>query len=79
MTKAQAIDIRDRLNELLSDARKGAEKFKESLDMSEPNKYHGFEADSYQVGYLTEGIKTIIGVIENVAAIKKSNKGEENG
>ena len=79
MTKAQAIDIRDRLNELLSDAQKSAEEFKESLDKSEPNKYHGFEADAYQVGYLTEGIKVIIGVIENVAAIKKSNKGEENG
>lgn len=66
MPKLKIKTVKKMLCELIRDAHKASQKYEDEEDLRDPKTYHGFEASAFQVGYLEQGIRSIIDFINMV-------------
>lgn len=66
MTKRQTIEIKDKLVQLLADAKASADGYEKELDAKHPGHYHGSDASSYELGYLRMGVEIVIENLEKL-------------
>ena len=66
MTKRQTIEIKDKLVQLLADAKASADEYEKELDAKYPGQYNGTDASCYELGYLRTGVEIVIEYLETL-------------
>ena len=66
MTRRQAIEIKDKLAQVLANAQARADEYEKELDAKHPESYNGTDAAVFQLGYLTKGVEFVIEDLEKL-------------
>lgn len=66
MTKRQAIEIKDKLAQVLANAQARADEFEKELDAKHPGKFNRDDANAFHLGYLRKGVEFVIEDLEKL-------------